>query len=142
VKRATKRWPLCIFYGMIDIAAINAMIIWKTKNPQWNQNIKHKRRLFLEELGLALVSHQLDFRSKNSKFLNADIQNALAVVGYPVMKRNISTISHNSTQAKRKRCSFCELSMDRITSTQCNGCSAFVCNEHSVKRIFCNTCCK
>ncbi|CAF3336410.1 unnamed protein product [Rotaria sp. Silwood1] len=53
VKRATKRWPLCIFYGMIDIAAINAMIIWKTKNPQWNQNIKHKRRLFLEELGLA-----------------------------------------------------------------------------------------
>ena len=77
---------------MIDIAAINALIIWKAKNPQWNENIKHKRRLFLEELGMALVSHQLDFRSKNSKFLNTDIQNALAIVGYSVIKRNISII--------------------------------------------------
>jgi len=33
VKRGTKRWPLCIFYGMIDIAAINALIVWRTKNP-------------------------------------------------------------------------------------------------------------
>lgn len=118
------------------------MLIWKAKNPQWNQNIKHKRRLFLEELGLALVSHQLDFRSKNSKFLNVDIQNALAAVGYPVMKRNISIINENSTQAKRKRCSLCERTTDKKTSTQCYGCSAFVCNEHSVKRIFCNTCSK
>ena len=33
-----------------------------------------------------------DFRSKNSKFLNTDIQNALAIVGYSVIKRNISII--------------------------------------------------
>ncbi|CAF1099302.1 unnamed protein product [Rotaria sp. Silwood1] len=57
VKRGTKRWPVCIFYGMIDIAAINALIVWKVKNPQWNQNTNHKRRLFLEELGLALERH-------------------------------------------------------------------------------------
>ena len=127
---------------MIDIAAINAMIVWKTKNPQWNQNIKHKRRLFLEELGMALVSHQLDFRSKNSKFLNTDIQNALAAVGYPVIKRNISIINDNSAQAKRERCSFCERSKDKKTSTQCSVCSAFVCDEYSVKSIFCNNCCE
>lgn len=118
------------------------MIIWKTKNPQWKQNIKHKRRLFLEELGLTLVSHQLEFRSKNSKFLNTDIQNALATVGYPVTKRNISIITNNSTQVKRKRCSFCDRSTDRKTSTQCSSCSIFVCNEHSIKRTFCNTCYK
>ena len=118
------------------------MIALKTKNPQWNQNIKHKRRLFLEELGMTLVSHQLDFRSKNSKFLNTDIQSALAIVGYPVIKRNISIINDNSAQAKRNRCSFCERSKDKKTSTQCSVCSAFVCDAHSVKRIFCNNCCK
>ena len=74
------------------------MIVWKAKNPQWNQNIKHKHRSFLEELGLALVSHQLDFRSQNSKFLNADIQNVLAVIGYPITKRNITLINENSIQ--------------------------------------------
>jgi hypothetical protein len=142
VKRSTKWWPLCVFYGMIDIAAINALIVWKTKNPQWNRNRKYQRRLFLEELGLALVSPLLDFRSKNSKFLNTDIQNALAIVGYPVTKNNISEPIENSAQLKRKRCSICERSNDKKTSTPCCNCSAFVCNEHSVKRMFCITCSK
>jgi len=142
VKRGTKRWPLCVFYGMIDIAAINALIVWKAKNPQWYQNKKYQRRLFLEELGLALVSHLLDFRSKNSKFLNADIQNALANVGYPVSSKNPSESNEDSTQPKRKRCSICERSVDKKVSTQCYNCSSFVCNEHSVKRIFCITCSK
>ncbi|CAF1447770.1 unnamed protein product, partial [Rotaria sordida] len=66
VKRATRRWPLCIFYGMIDIAGINALIIWKEKYPDWNQNKGYKRRLFLEELGMSLVSPLLDYRSKTS----------------------------------------------------------------------------
>ena len=94
--------------------------------------------LFLEELGLALVSHQLDSRSKNinSKFLNVDIQNALAAVGYPVSKTSISNIDPNSIQTKRKRYTFCERSTEKKTSTQCCSCAEFICNEHSVKRIF------
>ena len=31
VERGTKRWPLCIFYGMVDIAAINALSSGKRK---------------------------------------------------------------------------------------------------------------
>ncbi|CAF2798515.1 unnamed protein product [Rotaria sp. Silwood2] len=139
VKRGTKRWPLCVFYGMIDMAAINALIIWKAKNPQWNQNKKYQRRLFLEELGLSLVSELLDFRSKTSKFLNTDIEDALAIVGYPIVK-NVQELIENSTQSKRKRCSICETSKDRKTSLQCCRCSEFVCNEHSVKVIYCTNC--
>ncbi len=84
----------------------------------------------------------LDFRSKTSKFLNKDIQNVLATVGYPVVKENLSKKNESSTQSKRKRCSVCEYSMDKKTSTQCSICSVFVCAEHSVKRIFCITCSK
>lgn len=127
---------------MIDIAAINALIIWKTKNPQWNQNKRYKRRLFIEELGLSLASHLLDFRSRTSKFLNKDIQDALAVVGYPIVKRNTSDSNENPTRSKRKRCSMCERSVDKKTSTTCCKCSEFVCDEHSVTRIFCITCSK
>ncbi|CAF1319632.1 unnamed protein product [Adineta ricciae] len=105
-KRGTRRWPLCVFYGMIDIAAINALIVWKAKNPQWNQNKKFQRRLFLEELGLSLVSNLLDFRSKTSKFLNKDVENALAIVGYPMVKNlQEPEPNENSIQPKkRKRC--------------------------------------
>jgi hypothetical protein len=85
VRRDTNRWPLCILHGIIDIAAINALIVWTKKNPHWNKNTTHKRRLFLEELGKILTAHLLDYRSKTSKILHKDIQNALAVVGYPMI---------------------------------------------------------
>ncbi|CAF0959492.1 unnamed protein product, partial [Didymodactylos carnosus] len=116
VKRGTKRWPLCIFYGMIDIAAINALIIWKEKNANWNENKRYKRRLFLEELGMGLVSSLLDHRSRTSKNLHTDIRNALAVVGYPAVEEETHEANENSAQRKRKRCSTCDNSKDRKTS--------------------------
>ncbi|CAF1357854.1 unnamed protein product [Rotaria sp. Silwood1] len=119
VKRGTKRWPLCIFYGMIDVTALNAFILWKAKNPEWNRDKRYQRRLFLEELGLSLVTPLLDFRSKTSKFLHKDIQNALAIVGHPVAKRNSQKSNEDSAQGKRKRCSMRETSKDRKTSIKC-----------------------
>lgn len=114
------------------------------KNPRWNQNKRYQRRLFLEELGLSLAAHLLDFRSKTSKFLHKDVQSALAIVGYPVMKKNLQEPNDDSTEPKRKRCSICETSRDRKTSTKCYNCSAFVCNEHSItiKQVFCDNCSK
>lgn len=48
-----------VFYNVVDIAAINAYILWKQLNPGYHQNKTHKRRLFIEELGLALASTPL-----------------------------------------------------------------------------------
>ena len=36
VRRFTRRWPMIVFSNMIDIAAINAMIIWLCHHPDWN----------------------------------------------------------------------------------------------------------
>ena len=127
---------------MIDIAAINALIIWKEKNINWNQNKGCRRRLFLQELGMILVSPLLEYRSKTSTNLHKDIQNALAVFGYPIIDEKLKGANENSTKSKRKRHAFCHFSKDRKTSNKCYKCSEFVCNEHSVKRIFCITCSK
>ena len=142
VKRGTKRWPLCVSYGMVDIAAINALILWKEKNPNWNQNKPYKRRLFLEELGTSLVSSLLDFRSRTSTNLHTDIRNALAVVGYPVIEEEAQKTNEDFIRHKRKRCSICHFSKDKKTSNQFYKCSEFVCNEHSIKRILCTNCSK
>ena len=59
-KQKTRRWPLVVFYNMLDISAINAYVIWKALNPNWNSNKSHKRRLYLLQLGkdLAGVSEE------------------------------------------------------------------------------------
>ncbi|KAJ8405688.1 hypothetical protein AAFF_G00316680 [Aldrovandia affinis] len=54
-KRMTARWPLVVFYNMIDVSVYNAFVIWREMFPEWNQAKLHKRRIFHEELGKALV---------------------------------------------------------------------------------------
>ncbi|XP_056290507.1 uncharacterized protein LOC130206515 [Pseudoliparis swirei] len=58
-KRRTLRWPLVIFFDMLDISAYNAFVIWMALNPEWNRGKLQRRRLFLEELGKALVKPQI-----------------------------------------------------------------------------------
>ncbi|KRX74097.1 hypothetical protein T06_2899 [Trichinella sp. T6] len=51
-QRMTARWPLVIFYNIIDVSAYNAYVLWTEKHPTWNARRLHKRRLFVEELGM------------------------------------------------------------------------------------------
>ncbi|KAF4514001.1 UNVERIFIED_CONTAM: hypothetical protein B566_EDAN018653, partial [Ephemera danica] len=61
-KRATRRWPMIMFYNLIDIICVAAFVIWRATYPAWNYNKKYRRRLFLESVGLALVEKQIDRR--------------------------------------------------------------------------------
>ncbi|CAF2332905.1 unnamed protein product [Rotaria sp. Silwood2] len=46
-KRKTKRWPMTFFFNVLDVGGIAAFVVWITKNPQWNERKRHRRRLFL-----------------------------------------------------------------------------------------------
>ena len=74
--------------------------------------------------------------------VNASFQSIENPFCYPVLNKDPPAADVDSTHPKRKRCSICEYSLDKKTSTQCFNCSSFVCKEHSVKRIFCITCSK
>ena len=50
-KRMTRRWTVTVFSNMVEISALDAYIVWILLNPQWNANRRHKRRLFLHQLG-------------------------------------------------------------------------------------------
>nr|XP_020457618.1 piggyBac transposable element-derived protein 4-like [Monopterus albus] len=61
-KRRTLRWPQVIFYDMLDITAYNAFVLWLGVNPHWKPGKLQRRRLFMEELGKALVSPYIQTR--------------------------------------------------------------------------------
>ncbi|KAL1232358.1 PiggyBac transposable element-derived protein [Trichinella spiralis] len=58
-QRMSARWPLVIFYNIIDVSAYNAYVLWTEKHSAWNVGRLRKRRLFLEELGKALVQPEM-----------------------------------------------------------------------------------
>ena len=62
-KRMTRRWPMVVFYNMIDVSALNAYIVWLSLRKQDNQRMK--RRNFLISLGkqLAGIGEDLPKRS-------------------------------------------------------------------------------
>ncbi|KAJ8384204.1 hypothetical protein AAFF_G00207520 [Aldrovandia affinis] len=63
-KRKTGRWPMVVFHNILDVSAYNAYVVWLVIDPTWNTGKKYKRRLFLAELGKALVTPRIQRRQQ------------------------------------------------------------------------------
>lgn len=59
-KRCCYRWPMLIFFNMIDVAALAAFRLHELGNPQLNPNKRDKRKNFLNKL----AQNYLEERSK------------------------------------------------------------------------------
>ena len=116
-KRKTRRWPLVAFYNMLDISAINAYVIWKALNPNWNSNKSHKIRLCLLQLG-----------------------KELAGVSEEAIQKRVEQTRETASEPPRKnvRCTICTSAKDRKTKTACSKCSKNVCQEQS--NVMCIRC--
>ncbi|XP_046386550.1 piggyBac transposable element-derived protein 4-like [Ischnura elegans] len=62
VARNTKRWPMTIFYTMLNVAAINAQVIYLVNNKESSHAIL-KRRHFIKVLAQELTKEHLQKRS-------------------------------------------------------------------------------
>ncbi|XP_034390351.1 piggyBac transposable element-derived protein 4-like [Cyclopterus lumpus] len=143
-KRRTLRWPLVIFFDILDISAYNAFVIWMALNPEWNGGKLQRRRLFLEELGKALVKPQILRRQHIPR------TSASAATLRRIQEDNASAPSTQPTEPpsaepevaagsnKKKRCEVCGPKTDRKTQYTCIKCKKYICNTHTVK--LCHSC--
>ncbi|KRY04939.1 PiggyBac transposable element-derived protein 4, partial [Trichinella patagoniensis] len=110
----TVRWPLVIFYNIIDVSAYNAYVLWTEKHPAWNVGRLHKRRLFLEELGKALVQPEMMRRKTLPR--TAAAKSAVERLRKDAEQPSTSGITDTDTCGeKRARCQLC-VSSDNKTS--------------------------
>ncbi|KAF2893121.1 hypothetical protein ILUMI_13052 [Ignelater luminosus] len=108
VKRQTRRWPVTVFYNMIDISALNAYLIWCHLTKDWRIKKGYKRREFLMQLRKELV-----------------------VTGRSTEKASTSQSYPQETQKlKRDRCWKCPRNLDRKYSKRCQNYNRFVCNVY------------
>ena len=56
----TRRWPVVVFYNMVDISALNAYIVWSSLHPTDFARKAHKHRQFLLALGKELGGIEKD----------------------------------------------------------------------------------
>ena len=114
-KRKTRRWPMVIFYNMLDISALNAFIVWMSLNKE-NYTAKRGNRL-RRSLLISLAKELAGLQDENAIRIPA---------------------SSPANTRKRKRCSMCPPKTDRKTKTLCETCNSYICSDHSV--VICRKC--
>jgi hypothetical protein len=78
VARHSARWPLIVFYSLLNIGGLNSMIVY-----QENTQVKKTRLEFLKSLGRQLMEDQLKYRMTISSLprpLKTRLQNYVTVV--------------------------------------------------------------
>jgi uncharacterized protein VirK/YbjX len=122
----TERWPMVIFYHLLDISAINAFKIWKLKNPAYQQGHSDAKRKFLLDLGRALVKQNVIYRYENVKNTHSQLK--------PAMNRRKQGLSGQG------RCYLCDRKQDRKSRQSCSICVNFVCVQHCSQSVVCQNC--
>lgn len=106
--RRTQRWPMSIFYRMLDISTNNAHILYQSRLVEPHLQRRLESPYTKEELKLA-IKRILGVEAKESAVIN------------------------NEKLEKRKTCSMCNPKLKRKTSYYCNICMKAICLEHAKK---------
>lgn len=127
VQRRCRRWPLVIFFQVMNIAALNSYIVYKfyPKNEV-------SRREFLKMLALSLMKPHLQMR--------ANIINLPCDVKQYLKKYKANIDEKRATKSLRGKCSLCEWKKNRVTTIQCSVCESMACKEHVVTTHICLAC--
>ncbi|KAJ4450371.1 hypothetical protein ANN_01792 [Periplaneta americana] len=145
-KRATRRWPVSIFYTLVDIAALNGYTTFILNFPDWNKKKPNQRRLYLHELGLKLVTPYIEERARNVTGLQKCVISAME----GIMKRKIKqTSGAKEVHGGKGRCHLCTRDCrskiekyNKVSKTTiiCSVCKRYTCGKHSKKTVVCSIC--
>ena len=134
-RRKIKLWPMTFFFNMLDIAGTAAFIVWTTRNPKWNIELRHRRRLFLLEIGRELINDHVNRRRQQPHVLQKNVRLALQAIGLPPTTSSYDT---ELSSGIKQRCRLCSRERDRKVVTRCASCHVHCCPDHC--KVLCDTC--
>ena len=91
-KRQTKRWPMVMWYSLLDVAALNALVVFSTQNSKCDVGKTHKQRLFLRNLAEELVIPHMRRRLRVTTNLRPTVLVATKRCGVR-REENVGTVS-------------------------------------------------
>ncbi|KAG6438978.1 hypothetical protein O3G_MSEX000379 [Manduca sexta] len=126
--RKTNRWPMAMFYGILNMAYINAYIIY-CDNMLSKKEKPLGRRLFMKKLSNNLITPWMETRQQVPT-LPTNIKEKIAGI---LPKRQAESLIHEEGEPepkKRKYCAFCPSKIRRMTKSICDKCKNPICGEH------------
>ncbi|GFY59457.1 uncharacterized protein TNIN_241941 [Trichonephila inaurata madagascariensis] len=128
VARQTKRWPVVIFYSLLNTAGINSQILYLEK-----ENKIVSRREFLKCLGKELINDQLKHRAKISCLPQSISSRLHEILPKTEQLDDTEMVMDNTCDLNisRKRCRPCaQEKRDRRSRFSCYMCGSYLCLQH------------
>lgn len=121
VSRNTRRWPIVVFYSLLNVAGINSFVVYATNNSKWNI----RRRQFLRTLCFQLIEGHLRRRAiqKIPNIMKVRIRGILGLE---------EPLPPPTSDNARGRCAYCDRNKNRPTRFSCVKCRKFVCLQYSL----------
>lgn len=134
VSKPTKRWPMALLYTLLEMAMHNAYVLFTTKYPNWEQNNRRRKELFLKELACRLSEKNVQRRLKEAKA--GGVQNDIKEEMRKFLD-NVRNLSDNFSIVEK--CVSCHVDEGLVV---CVKCERFACPKHTKsKRCFtCKVC--
>lgn len=117
VSRKTARWPLTLFFSIMNIARLNSRVLF-----EFNKKANLNRRGFLKTLSKRLCIEHMHRRLTMD--ISLKIRNSIC---------NVLEISQPATVRVKNvvgRCEYCSSKKNRKTTTTCSTCSRYICKKH------------
>lgn len=121
--RKTKRWPLCVLYGLISAGVINSWIIHNENVMKRGEN-QMQRRPYMQALALALIKPWAEQRlpsSNLSRQLRVLICSVLDIPTPGTLADEAGPVAAESSSPS-VRCADCPADSDRKTRHRCHVC--------------------
>ena len=122
--RKTRRWPVCVFYGILNIAVNNSFYILQNLPGNKLYNRKEFSMALAMELGRDWALHRL----ANRRYLPRDVTGLICSVFE--VKEPEDEPETPKRCAKRQRCCLCPNSSNTRTKILCAKCHRPACNTH------------
>lgn len=153
-KRKTNRWPLALFFNMLDVAALAAYCVFSKLNPEKSKR-RSSRRYFLTQLGKDLATANMEKRANDQMVIRKTNYRAalelmleitiqfVPTVPVPVAE-NVPVVGPAAPEPEMKtkdgrkvakgRCYICifnDPKSDRKGRTKCSNCKRTMCATHT-----------
>lgn len=127
--RRTQRWPMAIFFRILDMSAVNAYIL----NGCYKNNQDVSRSNFIKNLAMSLVKPYMEIRLRNPR-INKEVKMLIS----RILDMPIPVLDEEIVLENRRYCFLCPSKLHRKTKYVCIHCQKPICLGCS--RKICATC--
>ncbi|KAF0299089.1 PiggyBac transposable element-derived protein 4 [Amphibalanus amphitrite] len=145
---STRRWPMAIFFFILDVAALNSWVVLSEATGQFADARHGGRKAFLQELGLSLIRPLVCSRPTDNMVMKTRL--AVEVI---LKEKTAPPAAPQRTEAQRARCHLCTVNQHgngykkarsnsvNKTKKMCARCRRSMCGTHRVSHlVVCERC--